>query len=573
MLFIDVDAYLPPTYDLPAQPARPALVREERSPYWTGLLAGNLFAPLPQATPQPAPTQQAGNQQETVHPGVTVRLIDEGIDPQGKWYQTFRLTIRPGGTMSDAAFAIYGDINRSEEVFRAAQRQNPNLTDPTRLFVGQEIDITIDPATVAVFKEHRQPQDSPVRETVYYNRIVETVYREARDGVLRTIDFPADDRTDRFVFSSFLQEEESIEAKPGARVIDYRYVAGQAFGDVVNNLFGVLSAKAANELVAQTQWDPNNWPPAEGAQARIVVDTRASYEDVKPAVTDFAPADPAALARWQELTRAREAAGIYPVRVEREGIVYHVLVGRSTVTAKQVSQLLFNNEDNFLQIATAAGISLPSEDTESLPAGYDPLLIGRSFEVQVPFVQEYFPVSENLPAEDGSTVTRLANGTVIYDYPVAEGESGLIRVVQYPNGYKSITSRPGDFTLLALDFIHFQFLNLASPDMPREEREQLSRDFQARMLWNWSRGIPRSASDVAEDLRMRVSEDDVLLEVVTYQRESVPLHERLMFELWFTYPIVVVVLVVVIGTVVLFAVSWQARKVQVNRRRRFGRGL
>jgi hypothetical protein len=564
LFFPMLDALPQPIFSsLPSTLARPALVREEHSPYWRQLLAGNLFAPA----------AQAENPPPTIYGGVQIQLIDEGVDAQGRWYQTFRATIRPGGTLSDAAIAIYNDLDRTDDVFRAAQSQNPNLTNPAYVFVGQEIDITIDPATISVLQESKQAQDGAARQLVYYNRIVETIHRQSQDGILRTIDFPNDERTERFVFaSSFQNEEELIEANPGARVVDYAYVQGEAFGDVVRKLFDVNSATAANELVRQTEWNPNNWPPTEQAQIRVVVDTLASYEDIRPNTLDFVPDDPAAQQEWRRLTSQREAAGIYPLRMEREGIVYHVLVGAGNTTAKQASRLLFNSEAAYLDIARAAGIQLPSNDPSKVPPEYDPLLIGSAFEIQVPFSQERFPVAGSQIAEDGSRITRLANGTMIYDYDQPEDKSGLLQVVYYPNGYKSVSVRPNEIMLLALDFVHFQFLNIASPDMPREQREQLSHDFQARMLWSWSRSVPRTAEDVAENLHMRVGGDKAVLEVLTYQRQEVPWYERLMFEMWFTYPFVVATIVVVIGTAILFAASMHARRIQTNRRRRYGRG-
>ncbi len=333
----------------------PALVRAETSPYWREVMALPVVpeyrAPAPAAPPPP-----------DVYAGIKIELADEGVDSSGHWYQTFRATIRPGGTLSDVAVAIYNDYTRVNDVFQAAKRKNPALVDAAHVFVGQEIDITIDPATVFVYKDTTTEQNGAVRKIAYYNGVVETYYNDPQLGILRTVEFPPEARTQSFVFpDDFRGKPEQVEAKPGVKLVDYRYVAGESLSDVVRKVYGVQSARAATDLVAQTGWDPNQWPPAQ-TQVRVMVNTLVPYVDQRPEVLDYVPAAAAARDKWNALTGERESSGIYPLRMERDGIVYQVEVGASSMTAKKVSGLLFNNPDQFLTVVKAAGIEPPSTD-------------------------------------------------------------------------------------------------------------------------------------------------------------------------------------------------------------------
>ncbi len=502
--------------------------------------------------------------------GVKVELLDEGVDGGGRWFQTFRVTIRSGGTLSDAAMAIYNDIGRTEDVFRAAQAQNPYLTNPAYVHVGTQIDLTVDPTTVFVYKATQREQGGAVEKVVYYNGVVETHYGQPQAGILRTVDFPAEPRAQSFTFVDFFRgAEEKVTAKPGTRLVDYRYVGGDSFGDVVRKIFGRNSVRAANELLTQSGWDPNKWPPAGGGQTRVFVNTLDSYTDAQPALLDFAPAEPAAREAWQRLTAERAAVGIYPVRMEEEGIAYRVMVGDGTVTAKRVAKLLFNDEAKFLAVVQAAGLQAPGEGAAQ---GFDPLLVGRSFELQVPFVAERFPLVDRAAgAEAGGYVTRLANGTVIYEYDREPGQAGLLHLSHYPNGYKKVITRPSGLLLGVLDFLHFQLVNIANADLPREQRVLMTREFQARMVWTWSRSLPRDVRDEVTYMHLNVGENDTTLTVLTRRRAAVPWHEALLFDLWFTYPLVVAAVVVALGTVALFALSLQARRRQDRRRDRIGR--
>jgi hypothetical protein len=295
-----------------------------------------------------------------------------------------------------------------------------------------------------------------------------------------------------------------------------------------------------------------------------VRDTQISYVDERPQVLAYAPADAAARDAWARLNAERETVGIYPSRMEKDGIVYQVMIGSGSTGAKQVSHLLFNNENHALEIARLAGLTVPT-DTAQLPPDYNPLLVGRTFEVKVPFAQERFALAEREPGEGGALVTRLANGTVFYEYDRGEDGAGLLRLIHYPSGYKSMLSRPGALMLLGLDFIHFQMVNIANPELPREDRERMARDFQARMLWSWSHSMPRELRDVAEDLHLNVSVDDTTFEVLARQRQEVPWQEALFYNLWFAYPLALAAVVLVAGTVILFAISWRARSAQSRR--------
>ena len=555
------EASLPPLHTHEPQ-APPELRREESSPYWRSVLAA------PGALRFAAPSAAAAQQVPTAQPGVKVELVDEGVDQSGKWYQTFRVTILAGGTLSDATVAIYNDLGRTEEVFQAARRKTPTLTNPAYVHVGQQIDLAVDPASVFVYKETLKEQNGAVQKVVYYNRVVATYYNDPRLGIVRAVEFPADKRTQQFHYPDDFDGKEQVVSVPaGKRMVDYRYVAGDSFEDVVRKVFGMGSAKAGAELLQQSGWDPNKWPPASGAHARIFVDTSVSYEDSRPVTLAYKPSDPAARDLWQRLNAEREATGIFAVRMERTGIVYRVAVGSGALTAKRTAKMLFNDEAKYPLVLQAAGFPLPA-DPATIAPDYDPLLVGRMFDITVPFDDERFPyVSRQPSGEPGTLVTKLANGTVISETDRAAGQSGLLRVVYYPNGYKYIVARPSSWSLLLLDFLHFQVLNIADPNTPREQRELAAREFQARMLWTWSRSLPRAAADVPEILKITVVEKDVLLEVLARPGGDVPWQERLVYNLWFAYPIVLAVAVVALGTLILFLAAWRSQRAQDKRRR------
>ncbi|MHB1133291.1 MAG: hypothetical protein ACYC4L_13030 [Chloroflexota bacterium] len=554
-MLVDNDAAnLPSLYHALAD-RPPAIYQQISSPYWQAVLSP---LSLTAATPPPP----------DVLAGVRVEMIDEGLDGAGKWYQTFRVTIRQGGTISDAAIAIFNDITRSDDVFRAAQQKNPQLKSPTLLFVGQEIDLTVDPSSVFVYKETLREQNGAVQKIVYYNGVVETIYTDPGLGVRRTVDFPAEKRTEQFRFPDTIDDKEQVvPVAPGTRLVDYQYVGGDRFDDVVNKVFGLRSAKAANELLNQTGWDPNQWPPATGAGVRVLINTETSYTDTKPQALAFLPSEAPARELWQRLSAEREAAGIFPVRLDQTGIVYEAQIGAQPLTVKEAAKLLFNDESKYLTVAETAGLPVPQDPSQS--PQYNPVLTGRLFQILVPYADERFPYVERQPGDvPGALTTKLANGTTIEEYPRESGQSGLLRVVYFPNGYKYFLERPTSWTLLVLDFLHFQVLNIASPEVPREQRELAAREFQARMLWTWSRSLPRTARDTPDMLKLTVTKEDSLLQALAHPREQVTWQERIVYELWFAFPVVLAAGVVAFGTLVLFVAAMRSRRRTMQRRPR-----
>src|SRR5579862_9693059 len=57
----------------------------------------------------------------TAMPPVGVAVTQEGVDPQGHWTQTIRLTINSGGSLSDASTLVYGDPTHVDELFAGAK--------------------------------------------------------------------------------------------------------------------------------------------------------------------------------------------------------------------------------------------------------------------------------------------------------------------------------------------------------------------------------------------------------------------------------------------------------------------
>ena len=70
-----------------------------------------------------------------------------------------------------------------------------------------------------------------------------------------------------------------------------------------------------------------------------------------------------------------------------------------------------------------------------------------------------------------------------------------------------------------------------------------------------------------ELLKLDVSAKDTLLEVLAHPRDDLPWQERVIYTLWFAYPIVLAAVVVAFGTLVLFFAAWRSRRVQEKRRR------
>ena len=499
-----------PAFSLDDRPPT-AIICPIQSPRWVSLGASRLQLgewlvtwnetnQPPASTPTPAgPT--LGQAQSTIG----LELLKDGVDPEGHWRQTFRLTIKPGGTLSDASLVIYGDPDHVAEMFNAARQSNPDLQSPGLIQIGTQLEVTVDPTRFYVVKESSYDEASGTLTTTFYNGVHLTAYSKREVGVQRSVEFPSDRPAQQFQFP--LEEEgtnpgqATIAVPAGHRLVDYIYDSADSFHNVVNKVYGVATVRAMQDFIKQSKWDPNHWPPSPQQRLRLVVAPASSFADEPIQIATIPLSDPEAARKLADLNAQRARLGIFPVQLESLGTVYHVAVSDPAVTAKEVAKLLYNDPDRYTYVAEQAGIALDKPSDGSPPP--DPLLLGRSFQIYVQYDDEEFLLSPPAPnPHTGRLEKHLVNGTVIDSYQTQEPfKTGMVQVVYYPSGYKRILYQPGALTLDVLDFFHF-VLHPETKDMPADRRQVLVREFQAQTLWDWGLSTPRQPGDDPEWVRM-----------------------------------------------------------------------
>ncbi|MBI4318940.1 MAG: hypothetical protein HY675_10650 [Chloroflexi bacterium] len=522
-------------------------------------IAGTQLA-LISTIPAVALRDQAAAPAPETNPYLDVELVDEGVDAEGRWFQTLRLTIKAGGTLADASEAIYGDQMHNDEMFEAARRTNPELRGPQFVPIGQQLEVTVSAASTYVVQEMTMDEATGASIKSFFNGAQETVYPKARAGLLRIVDFPADARASTFVFSL---DERVLEIAPGSRLFEYRYNPGDAFADIVQSTYGVASAKAMQDFIARTGWTPDRWPPKANESRRVILSTVTAWEDEPITPVTVAPSGSITSQKLIELNEERAAAGVYPIAFAGSGTTFRVRITDSTLTARDVSRLLYGSEDSYLSIATKGGISLPVDGAGKVPDDFNPVMLGRVFDVHVDYVDEMFVL--NVYGRDPrirANITRLVNGTVIVDYERATPEeSGLQRGVYYPTGYKKVAYRLNDTIYILVDFLHFVFgrpadsLNRYAQDLDRQ-------DFVASVIWNWMPGLPRELGDVVDQSRIVDTEDGRILEVVVAPGAYSGLQGTIFYTWWIANPFLTLLTMVFIASMIVIGLT------QLLRRRR-----
>lgn len=509
----------------------------------SGIRYGEFLLHLPQRRPNASPPL---DQPDPSLP-VDVTVTDDNRGQGGHWYQTFVLKIQPMGTLADVSTVVYGDESHASELLLAFQRRYPDVTSPSLIQVGQEIEITVDASRTHVLKRVTSgaTKGSVIRE--FYNGVKEMILGPSSSAVVRIVEFPADAPTDSF---QFRRGEQEITVPRGNKLVEYSYEPGDSFEETVKSAYGTLSARAIQDFESQTRWQFSRWPPASGETAEAIISTTRSYEDEAFEHISVTLPDPVTNAKFQELLQMRAKAGIYPMKLPPNGITYRVTVVDSSVTARRVAELLYNSPARYLDIVEASGIRLETADPAALPADFDVPLIGRSFDILVDFADEDF-VLEQVSGGSGDVIktTRLLNGTVIEEYSAAEkGLKGMQQTAYYPNGYRRLVYRPDDTLVAFFDFVYFTM------KVGQVDNDEDRRAFIATMLWNWLRDIPRSPGDVAEQLTLRDDADGRLVEALVWHRDKIGLTEMILYRWWTINPCLALVSVV-FGASGLFMVA------------------
>lgn len=448
---------------------------------------------LADSPPSPAPNLPL--EYPTAMPAVKVAVAHDGLDANGHWNQVIQLTIDSGGTLADASMVVYGDVNHVDQIFAAARQKNPSLTAPAMIPAGQEIDLSVDPSTTYVLSDVLSTPDTIVQR--FANGVVSTIYLHPKNSLKQAISFPDGKPTDLFVFPGTTAP---IKARPGGRIVDLVYQKGDSFGALVDEAYGLTSFSAAQDLTKQSGWDPTRWPPTVGQEKLIVVNPPSIYASAPQAVAPIPNPDPAGRTRQAQLTAERGRVGVYPVRLESFGTVYHVAVNDPNITASALSQLIYGSAAHRDDLAQAAGFQIPSDNAGKLTKAFDPHLFGRSFDLTVDYVDEHFVVGQQ--TRNGSTTVELADGAVLTTY--APAQSGPMQVVEYPTNYKRIVYRPPKAYVTIAQGLSLLYTaqNLTlSASAATSESDQ----YVAEALWRVAPGIPKSSSDIADSLQLQDS--------------------------------------------------------------------
>jgi hypothetical protein len=352
----------------------------------------------------------------------------------------------------------------------------------------------------------------------------------------------------------------------GVRVAYYEFQPTDNLKKVVAEVYGTNSLRAIHDFLGQTRWDPNRWPPPPlEHKQRLIVPLDARFEDEAFTPLDLSSTrtlDNAALV--QQLNQ-RTASGIFPLRRQAYATVYRVIADDFNLTARQVSRLLYAHEDEYLQIARQAGFDDIIGATADPPQ--DVRLFGRSFDVVVDYERELFPAAPpEVDKETGKRTTRLLNGAVIEEWPLKQGNSGLLRQVTLPSGYRKVLYRPDSTTMLVGQVLHSLVTLGRSGGNPQVYRDAEGR-FISRLVWDFGRSLPHRDGEVLDYGRLvavPVGEGETALEqvieVATRPGEDNPLRSLPFYRPWLNSPFMLGVAAVIIALLVLGTFGWIARR-------------
>ncbi|MBI2940431.1 MAG: hypothetical protein HYY04_08330 [Chloroflexi bacterium] len=486
---------------------------------------------------------------------IRVSVVEDRLDDQGRWRQTVSLTILSGGTLAEASLVAYGDLDHVDEIFQAARRNNPSLPSPARVPAGQVIELTMDPAVSYVQREVQKTDD--VLRRSFTNGVEEVRYLRPTSSIVRFVQFPSRAGVNEFTYPD---AGGPVNVVPGGRIVEFRYIPGEAYEDLVQKAIGFASFDAASDFTKQTSWDPTRWPPPPGEARRAVFRPTDSYAPRPQESIGPTNPDPAAQDRLRDLIAAREKAGIWAIRRESTGLVYRVAIGDPTVTARQVARLLYGAEDGYFQLAQRAGFPVSSGDPTA--DQFDPKLFGRAFEVLVEYTRENFVLDEADDAEHGRRIIRLLNGTRIERYENARrGRGGLQEIIVYPNGYTKLVYRPNELIGTLADAL--ALLQVGGPGEP-EMIEQARQSYAADIIWRLAPDLPRDTPGALERLELRPAYGGRVVEAILapVPQRSV---DRLVTRATATNPCLSAVVMVVLGSLVVVVVGIAAARRQAAR--------
>jgi hypothetical protein len=436
------------------------------------------------------PIDSAPAQSALAQKTVEIVLTEEGLDARGRWYQRFEVVIGPGGTIADAALAVYGDERRAPDLLEIIKERQPNI-DVRRVPVGLRIDIIVDPTVAFVLKDSRREGDWEIRS--YFNGAIERRRVNARVVIL-----PADKPGKEFAVPGDTSDR-PISA--GARLLEYQYRAGENFEYAVGLIYEDKTVAAMKHFISQTSYDLNNWPPPALDKLRVVILPGTDMSDYPIQELENPPRperSPATDAQLQEQRQARLQAGIVAVAYGPFGKNYRIRVASARLTARQVASLLYNDPEKWKGVAAAAGIDLPAADPPP-----DVRLQGRDFEVQIAYEDEAFLWGEPVTDAGQNTKTsRLLNGTEIII-----AVKGPNRHVILPTGYRKATQQPIDLVLA---------IARLQANIRGKNDEEI-----ARLLWDWDPGAPRRSGDVVQSAALVSRRGITVIEVTVQSRPNV----------------------------------------------------
>lgn len=491
-------------------------------------------------------------------PPVAVAIRHDGVDSQGRWAQTIGLTIKPGGSLSDASTLLYGDSSHVDALFAIAHRKYPHLTSPAMIPVGLQIDVTVDPSRTYVLQSVLKSQNQVVWR--YTNGVVATAYTKPEGSLSRVITFPSGKPATAFTYPG---ANGPVQIQPGGKLVDIVYAKGESFGDVISQVYNLTNYATAADFATQSGWTPITWPPKPGAPKEVVVKPIAFYQQQPASVQPLPNPNPIGRRLQVAQLQARQREGITPVRLQSFGTIYHVAVSDPQLTATDVSVLIYGTPNHALEIAKAAG--LETEKPGSSGASFDPHLFGRAFDLSVDYVDESFVLSRRVDA-NGVTTLGLVDGAEITNYPAVK--SGPLRVVRYPTGYKRVYYRPSK-TLLDVAQGLALFHVASAPWLSAHDANTIANDYAAELIWTWAPGIPRGPSDLADSMHLVKGVGGSYLVVMLAPGAAPTFLGNLLRSVVFRNPFVAVALLLVAACGVVVVLDLARRSVAVFARPRW----
>lgn len=499
--------------------------------------------------------------------GIEFTLVQDGVDAGGSWFQTFRMLIKPGGTLADASELIYGNSEHIADLFAAIKKQRPDLRGPSQLPANIEAELTLDPRHAFVPRSVSADPTRGATVYTYYNGAKRIVYdpKQAKDhkGLSSIVELPADRPTKTF---TILEDYVPREVPAGVRIAYYEFQSGDDLKKVVAEIYGTDSTRAIHHFLTQAQWDPNIWPPPPNdRQQRLILPSNASFGDEPFTPLDLVTGNPAAGDQLREQTAKRAHSGIYALFRQPYGTVYRIVANDFNLTARQVSTLLYGQDGEYLSIAAQAGFATLHDLMQNPPR--DLRLFGRTFDLVVDYEKEQFlSRPATVDERSGKRTILLLNGTIVEEWPLGPKQSGVLRQIALPSGYRKMLYRPHTVSALAAQILYSLTTLGRGSDSPQVRQEDEG-GFVSRLIWHWGRSLPRQNGDLLDFGRLLVvptGEDDKtdqLLEVAIRPASHDGLYSLPFYRTWLDGPFVLGAGVVIVALFTLGVFGWVARRV------------